>query len=473
MSFRFEVAPVDTVLHPCSLIPQTPPPFQTQIGTALFTAPEVFLNVAGHVYEGTAVDVWSCGVVLHMLLFGQHPFLTPADTRLGKAEQMVRLIENTVKGVLFVPPAAEATPVADLLRRILVPAPRQRYGVKEIMEHPWFQVGGSRRWWCGGCCDDCGGPLLLRRLAAGVSWLWLLYAEGSGGYGGCRLGCVRRVLGESRCSTRSLPSSAASAAAQTKLPPGALDLNSSYLPTSGHQAPRQTPDAIKQVIRSAVQLAGDPSVGVPAVASVPSASASDWPPDSPGWGGGDEASMQQRQGQASAGVPMVSSGGQLAGSSSQQQQQQQPRTACSGGQPAIPYQRLMSYSVVTTTTQSPRAATAAVSAAAAAAATSATGPSVQPQRQRQQHPQQQVYQNIREQGSAQPMQPMQSTQPMQSMQPMQQPMQPQQYNNLLDAFQQPHLLQFPAAGQQQQWGITALTPGTPMSAYNVRMRLDS
>ena len=36
---------------------------QTQIGTALFTAPEVFLNVNGHVYEGEAVDVWSLGVV--------------------------------------------------------------------------------------------------------------------------------------------------------------------------------------------------------------------------------------------------------------------------------------------------------------------------------------------------------------------------------------------------------------------------
>jgi serine/threonine protein kinase len=35
----------------------------SQIGTALFTAPEVFLNVQGHAYEGEAVDVWSCGVV--------------------------------------------------------------------------------------------------------------------------------------------------------------------------------------------------------------------------------------------------------------------------------------------------------------------------------------------------------------------------------------------------------------------------
>jgi len=41
--------------------------------------------------------------------------------------QMVRLIENTVKGLLQLPPAAEATPAADLLRRILVPNPKNRW----------------------------------------------------------------------------------------------------------------------------------------------------------------------------------------------------------------------------------------------------------------------------------------------------------------------------------------------------------
>ena len=35
----------------------------TQCGTALFSAPEVFLNVTGQPYDGQAVDIWSCGVV--------------------------------------------------------------------------------------------------------------------------------------------------------------------------------------------------------------------------------------------------------------------------------------------------------------------------------------------------------------------------------------------------------------------------
>ena len=90
----------------------------SQIGTALFTAPEVFLNVQGHAYEGEAVDVWSCGVVsafqlawagrclfscdlntffvlasackvLYMLLYGRHPFLSEADSLLSQAEQVL------------------------------------------------------------------------------------------------------------------------------------------------------------------------------------------------------------------------------------------------------------------------------------------------------------------------------------------------------------------------------------------------
>lgn len=81
-----------------------------------------------------------------MLLFGCHPFLSPADMQLDKATQMVKLIENTVKGQLSFPQPAESAPVADLIRRILVPAPQQRYGIKEITEHPWFQV---QLYWCG------------------------------------------------------------------------------------------------------------------------------------------------------------------------------------------------------------------------------------------------------------------------------------------------------------------------------------
>ena len=89
-------------------------------------------------YEGEAVDVWSCGIVLFMLLFGSHPFLSPQDMALDKAQQMVVLIENSVKGKLQMPPQAAATQASDLISRILVPNPKQRYTIKDIFAHPWF-----------------------------------------------------------------------------------------------------------------------------------------------------------------------------------------------------------------------------------------------------------------------------------------------------------------------------------------------
>lgn len=109
-----------------------------QVGAALFTAPEVVLNVGGHPYDGELVDAWSCGVILFMMLFGHHPFLSRADMALGEAEQVVRLIENEVKGQLSFPENAEPL-VCDLLRRLLVPAPKQRYNIQDVMGHAWFQ----------------------------------------------------------------------------------------------------------------------------------------------------------------------------------------------------------------------------------------------------------------------------------------------------------------------------------------------
>ncbi|KXZ49463.1 hypothetical protein GPECTOR_21g689 [Gonium pectorale] len=114
---------------------------QTQIGTALFTAPEIFTNVPGQVYDAEAADIWSCGVVLFVMLFGCHPFLSVEDTQHRKHAQVMKLIENAVRGNVQVPAGAdELHPQAlDLIQRILVSTPGQRCKLPDIMSHPWFQ----------------------------------------------------------------------------------------------------------------------------------------------------------------------------------------------------------------------------------------------------------------------------------------------------------------------------------------------
>ena len=119
--------------------------------------------------------------------------------------------------------------------------------------------------------------------------------------------------------------------AQTKLPPGALDLNSSYLPATSYQNARQTPDMIRQVIRSAVQVGG-----AGPVRPAPSASGSDWLSDSP------QCIVEDQHHIAGPGAAPVL---QSRPSASSQSLQQAPVH--------VPYQRLMSYKVVTTMQPSP------------------------------------------------------------------------------------------------------------------------
>ena len=86
--------------------------------------------------------------ILYMMLLGSHPFLPgQANGANGhsEADVVTRLIENMVRGQLYMSAWAEGTLAADLLRRMLVPAPKQRYSLKDIMAHSWFQVGAQRQ----------------------------------------------------------------------------------------------------------------------------------------------------------------------------------------------------------------------------------------------------------------------------------------------------------------------------------------
>lgn len=101
----------------------------SQVGTALFVAPEVMHNFNNAPYDGVAVDVWAAGIVLFILLFGRHPFLRPEDSALPEQQQMLALFTRTAASQFCLLPeeAGAITPgCADLLGHVLQTNPTNR-----------------------------------------------------------------------------------------------------------------------------------------------------------------------------------------------------------------------------------------------------------------------------------------------------------------------------------------------------------
>jgi hypothetical protein len=118
---------------------------RSQVGSALFAAPEVMHNFSREPYDGRAADVWSLGVVLFVLLFGRHPLLTPEDDALPEQQQALALFTRSGRGEFAPLSAEERASVSgeclDLVTRLLQTDPRQRAGLAEAQAHPWFRRG--------------------------------------------------------------------------------------------------------------------------------------------------------------------------------------------------------------------------------------------------------------------------------------------------------------------------------------------
>ena len=95
-------------------------------GTPAYIAPEI-LKERG--YEGTMADVWSSGVLLYTMLYGNFPF--NADT--------VEELEKIVLAGKYNLPDEISEDAKDLLSRILNPDPTLRITINEILVHPWMK----------------------------------------------------------------------------------------------------------------------------------------------------------------------------------------------------------------------------------------------------------------------------------------------------------------------------------------------
>ncbi|XP_071475775.1 putative sperm motility kinase W [Marmota flaviventris] len=100
----------------------------TLCGTITYWAPEMFLQQA---YIGPAVDVWSLGVVLYLMLTGHLPF--DGDTF---EELMDQVLHRS-----WVLPAHVSIHAQDLVAKMLTVDTTERPSMAEVARHPWLKCG--------------------------------------------------------------------------------------------------------------------------------------------------------------------------------------------------------------------------------------------------------------------------------------------------------------------------------------------
>ncbi|SPO24205.1 related to Serine/threonine protein kinase [Ustilago trichophora] len=106
----------------------------TSCGSPCYAAPE--LVVQDGLYAGSAVDVWSCGVILYAMLAGYLPF--DDDPANPDGDNINLLYKYILATPLSFPEYITAQP-RDLLSKMLVPDPTRRATLEQVMQHSWLR----------------------------------------------------------------------------------------------------------------------------------------------------------------------------------------------------------------------------------------------------------------------------------------------------------------------------------------------
>ncbi|KAH6794394.1 SOS3-interacting protein 3 [Perilla frutescens var. hirtella] len=104
----------------------------TTCGTPAYVAPEV---IGKKGYDGAKADIWSCGVILYVLLAGYLPF---------QDDNIVAMYRRIYRGDFKCPPwlSPEAR---KLITKMLDPNPSSRISIAKIMESSWFKKSLPKR----------------------------------------------------------------------------------------------------------------------------------------------------------------------------------------------------------------------------------------------------------------------------------------------------------------------------------------
>ncbi|XP_070572935.1 serine/threonine-protein kinase Chk2-like [Ptychodera flava] len=106
---------------------------KTLCGTPTYLAPEV-LTTAGMGGYGKAVDCWSLGVILFVILAGYPPF--------SEEVKEMKLHDQIVRGYYSFPPRywqGVNTDAIDLIKKLMTVDPKKRFTTMQALSHPWMK----------------------------------------------------------------------------------------------------------------------------------------------------------------------------------------------------------------------------------------------------------------------------------------------------------------------------------------------
>ncbi|UKK02962.2 serine/threonine kinase [Theileria orientalis] len=99
---------------------------KTPCGSPNYASPEV---ICGKPYAGPEVDIWSCGIILYVLLCGSLPF----------DDDEIPALFGKIKLGKFYIPGHVTNDARWLLMRMLDVDPRTRITMQELLMHPWLR----------------------------------------------------------------------------------------------------------------------------------------------------------------------------------------------------------------------------------------------------------------------------------------------------------------------------------------------
>ncbi|KAJ3200509.1 hypothetical protein HDU82_008829, partial [Entophlyctis luteolus] len=106
---------------------------RTSCGSPCYAAPEL---VTRDGYVGESADIWSCGVILYSMIAGYLPFDDDPENPDG---DNINLLYNYIMETKLEYPDYVPADCRDLIDRILVPDPKFRADINEIMNHHWMK----------------------------------------------------------------------------------------------------------------------------------------------------------------------------------------------------------------------------------------------------------------------------------------------------------------------------------------------